>query len=101
MVTLTNLESSSEYDSCVTETPICEEKNIDRPKAESTFDAKSFKRPYTMRLFNRTIMVFEYIFPSTAEVVSKYASLLGIRNKTRLAIARAAVQVESVTVIRT
>ena len=38
-------------------------------------------------------MVLEYIFPSTAEVVSKYAALLGIRNNPRLAIARAAVRV--------
>jgi hypothetical protein len=40
-------------------------------------------------------MVLEYIFPSTAEVVSKYAALLGIRNKARLMIARAAVRVEN------
>jgi hypothetical protein len=51
----------------------------------------------TMRLFNTTIMVLEYNFPSTADVVSKYAALLGIRKKTRLMTARAAViQVENV-----
>ena len=47
--------------------------------------------PYTMRLFNTTIMVLEYIFPSICETASKYTGLLGIRNKTRLMIAKAAV----------
>ena len=74
----------------------CEVKNTDLRKDtadESSLGSVSFMMPYTMRLFNTTIIVLEYIFPSTAEVVSKYATLLGIRNKTRLMIARAAVQV--------
>jgi hypothetical protein len=41
-------------------------------------------------------MALEYIFPSTAEVVSKYGALLGIRNKARLMIARAAIQIKNV-----
>ena len=96
ILTLTALKSSSggssgfDHSSCVIEIP--EVADLD----ENLFDTISSAMPYTMRLFNTTIMVLEYNFPSTAEVVSKYAALLGIRNKTRLVIARAAVQVENV-----
>jgi hypothetical protein len=51
---------------------------------------------YHATVTNTTIMVLEYNFPSTAEVVSKYAAPLGIRKKARLMIAKAAVQVENV-----
>ena len=106
-MTLTVLKSSSGCSSgsdhclCVTETPTssCEVKNIDLRKViadESSFDSVSFAMPYTMRLLNTTIIVLEYNFPSTSEVVSKYAGLLGSRNKTRLMIATAAAQVENV-----
>ena len=88
--------SGSDHCSCVTEAPACDVKNLWGVNiGESLSDMVSFAMPYTMRLFNKTIMALEYIFPSTAEVVSKYATLLGIRNKTRLMIAMAAVQVET------
>ena len=103
IMTLTVLKSSSgcssgsDRCSCVTETSTCVVINTDLRKVttdKSSFDTVSFVMLYTMRLFNTTIMVLEYIFPSTSKVVSKYAGLLGIRNKMRLMIAKAAVQVE-------
>ena len=105
-MTLTVLKSSSgcssgsDRCSCVTETSTCcVALNTDLRKVttdKSSFDTVSFVMLYTMRLFNTTIMVLEYIFPSTSKVVSKYDGLLGIKNKMRLMIAKAAVQVENI-----
>ena len=92
---------SREFDhrSCVTETLSCEGKIPDFRKiifGKSSFDTASLAMSYTMRLFNKTIMVLEYNFPRTAQVVPKYVFLLGIRKMTRLMIATAAVQVGNV-----
>jgi hypothetical protein len=61
-------------------------------ESESSFDEVSV-REYVMRLFKTTIMVLEYIFPNTVEVVSKYP---GSRHKIRLTIATVAVQIEDI-----
>lgn len=77
-------------ESCVTVTTTCELR--EGTTNEILLDSVSFGIPYNMRLFNKTIMVLEYILPSTAEVVSKYVSLPGIKTKARLMMARPAVQ---------
>ena len=49
-----------------------------------------------MRLFKTTIIVLEYIFPNTVEVVMKYVGWAGSRYMMRLTIARVAVKIENI-----
>lgn len=91
IATLTILKSSgwscvTDHCSCVTETPACNPWGI---TTIGDTDTVAFSMPYTMRLFNTTIMVLEYNFPSTADVVTKYVALL--IKKMRLMTAMAAV----------
>ena len=69
IVTLTVLKSSCgrSGDRCDRCPWTCEIKNPDFAKVttEISFFTVLFAMPYTMRLFNTTIMVLEYIFPNT------------------------------------